>query len=100
MDDAARVDGVSVPGLYWRIILPLSRPALGVAAIIQFTYGGANTNDEWAVVDVGSGYYRITNRLSAKSVEVASGSTADSAAADQRTYSGATYQQFQLISVP
>jgi multiple sugar transport system permease protein len=38
MDDAARVDGVSVPGLYWRIILPLSRPVLGVAAIIQFTY--------------------------------------------------------------
>ena len=38
MDDAARIDGVSVPGLYWRIILPLSKPVLGVAAIIQFTY--------------------------------------------------------------
>ena len=38
MDDAARVDGVSIPGLYRRIILPLSKPVLGVAAIIQFTY--------------------------------------------------------------
>jgi multiple sugar transport system permease protein len=38
MDDAARVDGVSIPGLYWRIIVPLSKPVLGVAAIIQFTY--------------------------------------------------------------
>ena len=37
IDDAARIDGVGFPGLYWRIILPLSKPVLGVAAIIQFT---------------------------------------------------------------
>ena len=38
MDDAARIDGVSIPGLYWRIIMPLSRPALGIAMILQFTW--------------------------------------------------------------
>jgi ABC-type glycerol-3-phosphate transport system permease component len=37
MDDAARIDGVGVPGLYWRLILPLARPVLGVAAILRFT---------------------------------------------------------------
>jgi len=38
IDDAARIDGASIPDLYWRIILPLAKPALGVAAIMQFTY--------------------------------------------------------------
>ena len=38
MDDAAEIDGCSFLGIYWRIILPLSKPALGVVAIFQFTY--------------------------------------------------------------
>jgi multiple sugar transport system permease protein len=38
MDDAARMDGCGWFGLYTRIILPLSAPALGVAAIYSFTY--------------------------------------------------------------
>jgi ABC-type glycerol-3-phosphate transport system permease component len=38
MDDAARIDGCSWFGLYWRIILPLAGPALGVAAIYSFTF--------------------------------------------------------------
>ncbi|HEY8741757.1 MAG TPA: carbohydrate ABC transporter permease [Chloroflexota bacterium] len=42
MDDAARMDGCGYFGLYWRILLPLSRPALGVVAI--FTFLG-NWND-------------------------------------------------------
>ena len=33
------------------------------------------TNDEWALVDVGSGYHRITSRHSGKSAEVAAAST-------------------------
>jgi len=49
---------------------------------------------------VGGGYHRITNRNSGKSAEVASGGTADGANVDQRTYSGASYQQFQLMSIP
>jgi multiple sugar transport system permease protein len=38
MDDAARIDGCGWFSLFWRIILPLSGPALGVAAIYSFTY--------------------------------------------------------------
>src|SRR5260370_42484828 len=37
MHDAARIDGCGWFGLFWRIILPLSGPALGVAAIYSFT---------------------------------------------------------------
>jgi multiple sugar transport system permease protein len=38
MDDAAAIDGCGIFSLYWRIALPLSLPALGVAAIYQFTW--------------------------------------------------------------
>jgi ABC-type glycerol-3-phosphate transport system permease component len=38
MDDAARIDGCGWFGLYWRIIMPLSAPALGVAAIYSFNF--------------------------------------------------------------
>jgi ABC-type glycerol-3-phosphate transport system permease component len=36
LDDAARIDGCSYLGVYWRIILPLSRPVLVVMAIFTF----------------------------------------------------------------
>jgi ABC-type glycerol-3-phosphate transport system permease component len=36
MDDAARIDGCGVAGLYWRIVLPLAKPALATAAIFSF----------------------------------------------------------------
>jgi ABC-type glycerol-3-phosphate transport system permease component len=42
LDDAARIDGCSQLGIYWRIILPLSTAALAVVAIFAFTY---NWND-------------------------------------------------------
>jgi ABC-type glycerol-3-phosphate transport system permease component len=35
LDDAARIDGCGVVGIYWRIILPLSRPVL--AAVTAFS---------------------------------------------------------------
>ena len=38
LDDAAKIDGAGFLGIYWRIILPLAKPALGVVAIFQFTY--------------------------------------------------------------
>jgi ABC-type glycerol-3-phosphate transport system permease component len=34
--DAARIDGASEFGLFWRIVLPLSKPALAVLAIYTF----------------------------------------------------------------
>jgi len=36
MDDAARIDGCSTLGIFWRIILPLSKPALAAIAIFSF----------------------------------------------------------------
>ncbi|MGQ9553666.1 MAG: carbohydrate ABC transporter permease [Anaerolineae bacterium] len=42
MDDAAEIDGCSIFDIYWRIILPMSKPALGVVAITEFTW---NWND-------------------------------------------------------
>lgn len=36
LDDAARIDGCSSWSVYWRIILPLSRPALMMVAIYVF----------------------------------------------------------------
>ncbi len=37
LEDAARIDGCSEVGIYWRIILPLSRPALATLGIFTFT---------------------------------------------------------------
>jgi multiple sugar transport system permease protein len=39
LSDAARIDGCSEFGIFWRVILPLSRPALSVVAL--FTFLGA-----------------------------------------------------------
>jgi ABC-type glycerol-3-phosphate transport system permease component len=36
LDDAARMDGASIFDVYWRIILPLSRPGLAAVAIFMF----------------------------------------------------------------
>src|SRR5689334_19109543 len=35
--DAARLDGASEFGLYWRVVLPIVRPALGALALFVFT---------------------------------------------------------------
>ena len=37
LEDAARIDGCSEAGIYWRIILPLSKPALATLGIFTFT---------------------------------------------------------------
>ncbi len=36
LDDAARIDGSSSFGIYWRILLPLAKPALATVAIFAF----------------------------------------------------------------
>ena len=36
MDDAAKIDGCSLFGIYSRILLPLSKPALGMVAVFSF----------------------------------------------------------------
>jgi multiple sugar transport system permease protein len=35
-DDAAKIDGAGVLGIYWRILLPLSKPALAAVAVFIF----------------------------------------------------------------
>jgi multiple sugar transport system permease protein len=36
LDDAARIDGCSTFCIYWRILLPLARPALATVAVLEF----------------------------------------------------------------
>ena len=36
LDDAARIDGCGYLGIFWRIILPLSKPALGAVMVFEF----------------------------------------------------------------
>ena len=36
LDDAARIDGANTLGIYWHVILPQSKPALGIVAIFGF----------------------------------------------------------------
>jgi ABC-type glycerol-3-phosphate transport system permease component len=38
LDDAARIDGCGVLGLFFRIMLPLAKPALGITAIFSFSW--------------------------------------------------------------
>ncbi|PIZ46987.1 MAG: sugar ABC transporter ATP-binding protein, partial [Armatimonadetes bacterium CG_4_10_14_0_8_um_filter_66_14] len=38
LSDAARVDGCSEFGIFWRIILPLAKPALAVVALFHLLY--------------------------------------------------------------
>src|SRR5262249_43976946 len=42
LDDAARIDGCGVLGVYWSILMPLSRPVLGTIAIFTLLW---NWND-------------------------------------------------------
>ena len=58
--DAARIDGVSEFGLFWRIALPLVRPAL--AALCIFTFLGNWNAFLWPVI--------ITERMDMRTVPV------------------------------
>jgi len=69
------------------------------AAVIQWTMGSA-LNDHWQKVDSGGGYFRLVNRKSGKVLTVRSGGTSNGTVFEQRTWSGATYQQFTFPAVP
>jgi ABC-type glycerol-3-phosphate transport system permease component len=36
LDDSAKIDGCGFFGIYWRMLLPLSKPALGMVAVFSF----------------------------------------------------------------
>jgi multiple sugar transport system permease protein len=38
LDEAARIDGMGHFGIFWRVIVPLSKPALVVVALFHFVY--------------------------------------------------------------
>jgi multiple sugar transport system permease protein len=58
--DAARIDGASHFGVYWRIVLPLSRNALLTVSILSFIAAWGNyiwplvitTKPEWYTISV------------------------------------------------
>ncbi len=59
LEDAARVDGCSELGVFWRIVLPLSKPAIGALAIFTFV---RHWNDFFwpLLVLIGSDKYTLT----------------------------------------
>jgi len=70
------------------------------ANIFQYAYGGAATNDEWQIVDIGSGYYKILNRNSSKAMVVQSASTSEGANIFQWTYGGTnTNDEWAIVDV-
>lgn len=81
------------------LVVQSASPA-DLAPVVQYTYGGSNTNDEWELRSIGSGYYRIINRNSSKDMVVQSASTSDGGAIVQYTYGGSsTNDEWQLVSV-
>lgn len=60
LEDAARVDGASELTIFWRIILPLSKPALATLAI--FTFMASWKDFLWPLI--------VTNRTEMRTVEV------------------------------
>jgi hypothetical protein len=93
------------PGHY-KIVAQHSGKALAVsgasrsngASVVQWTYGGAATNDEWRLLNVGdTPYYKILARHSGKAMVVKSASTAEGATVIQWTYGGsATNDEWSL----
>ena len=48
LEDAARIDGCSLFGIFWKIILPLSKPAL--ATLTMFTFMASWNNFMWPLL--------------------------------------------------
>ncbi len=48
LEDAAKIDGCSYFGIFWKIILPLSKPAL--ATLTTFTFMGSWLNFMWPLI--------------------------------------------------
>ncbi|RME63931.1 MAG: carbohydrate ABC transporter permease [Caldilineae bacterium] len=68
LDDAALIDGCSLLGIFWRISLPLSKPALAAVAIFAFQWSWndffhalvyINSRENWTVA-LGLAAYRNT----------------------------------------
>jgi hypothetical protein len=64
----------------------------------QWTYEG-RTNQQWRIVDVGGGYYRVIARHSNRVLDVKSASLSDGAKVHQWGYDGSANQQFAFLYV-
>jgi len=60
LEDAARIDGASELTIFWRVVLPLSRPALATLAI--FAFMGSWKDFLWPLI--------VTNRMDMRTVEL------------------------------
>lgn len=60
LEDAAKIDGCSLFGIFWRIILPLSKPAL--ATLCTFTFMGSWNNFMWPLI--------VTNSMELKTLPI------------------------------
>ena len=68
--DAARVDGASEFKVYWSVVLPLSKPALGASAIFTFIYVWEDlfgplilvSNPDLYTVPLGMALFSVKNR--------------------------------------
>jgi alpha-glucosidase len=67
------------------------------AAVIQWPFADATTNDEWRTVDVGGGFVSIVNRNSGRALDISGASTAAGASLIQLADHGRTNQQWQLV---
>jgi len=52
LEDAAKIDGCGFLGIYWRVVLPLSKPAL--ATLTTFTFMAAWGNFMWPLIVINS----------------------------------------------
>ncbi len=60
LDDAAKIDGASLFGIFWKVILPLSKPAL--ATLTTFTFMGSWGSYMWPLI--------VTNSTELKTLPV------------------------------
>lgn len=68
LDEAAIIDGCSSLGVLWRVLLPLTRPALGTLAIFSFIYHWNDfigpliylNNSDKFTLSLGLSYFRYT----------------------------------------
>jgi len=73
LDEAAKLDGCSTFGIYWRIILPLIRPILGVVGLFSF-------RDAWNSYILPSIFSMMNKKLMTLTVGVVNLKYADGAA--------------------
>jgi multiple sugar transport system permease protein len=55
LEDAARIDGCSELGIFWRVMLPLAKP--GLVTVFLFQFSGSWNAFEWPLVITKSPHY-------------------------------------------